>query len=236
VEAITIITGPRTGAGHLIALTQNLEAVAPRDGLFADGFADASGKIDIAELEARGEGKSLLIVKATSAMPREIVERDLLGRPGMRAIIIVRRQIDAYVSLAKATALDAWRDTDLSNVKVKLDVARFASWLDAEEAWYAHWKTWLERRSFPVPVLRYETHINVPPESALRRPQHRSGLRSACRWNCPTRGWRSRTVRAPRRSGSRTGPISPRASSNAASRSAPSAIRSERYALEQRHD
>jgi hypothetical protein len=169
VDAITIITGPRTGAGHLIALTQNLEAVAQRDGLFADGFADASGKIDIAELEARGEGKSLLIVKATSAMPREILERDLLSRPGMRAIIVVRRQIDAYVSLAKAAALGAWRDTDLSNVKVKLDAAHFASWLDAEEAWYAHWKGWLERRSFPVPVLRYETHINVPPESALRR-------------------------------------------------------------------
>lgn len=168
-DAITIITGPRTGAGHLIALTHNLEAVAPRDGLFAGGFADAAGKIDIAELEARGEGKSLLLIKATSAMPRHIVERDLLGRPGMRAIIVVRRQIDAYVSLAKATALGAWRDTDLSNVKVKLDPAHFASWLDAEEAWYAHWRSWLERRSFPVPVLRYETHINVPPDSALRR-------------------------------------------------------------------
>ena len=168
-DAITIITGPRTGAGHLIALTHNLEAVAPRDGLFADGFAEASGKIDVAELEARGEGKSLLLIKATSAMPREMVERDLLGRPGMRAIIVVRRQIDAYVSLAKATALDAWRDTDLTNVKVKLDAARFAAWLDEQEAWYAHWKGWLERRSLPVPVLRYETHISVPPESALRR-------------------------------------------------------------------
>ena len=168
-DAITIITGPRTGAGHLISLTRNLETVSPRDDLFAESFADASGKIDVAELEARGEGKSLLLIKATSAMPREVVERDLLDRPGMRAIIVVRRQIDAYVSLAKATALDAWRDTDLSNVKVKLDAARFAAWLDEQEAWYTHWKDWLQRRSLPVPVLRYETHINVPPESALRR-------------------------------------------------------------------
>lgn len=168
-DGITIITGPRTGAGHLFALLNNIEAVAPRDGLFADGIADASGRIDVAELEARGAGRSLLVLKATSAMPREMVERELLGRPGMRAIVVVRRQIDAYVSLAKAAALDAWRGTDLTNVKVKLDAARFAAWLDAEEAWYAHWKGWLERRSFPVPVLRYETHISVPPESALRR-------------------------------------------------------------------
>ena len=45
----------------------------------------------------------------------------MLGRSGMRAIFVIRRQIDAYVSLAKAMAMDAWRDTDLTPVKVKLD-------------------------------------------------------------------------------------------------------------------
>ena len=168
-DGVTIITGPRTGAGHLFALLNNFEAVAPRDGLFADGSRDAAGKVDLAELEALAERKSLLVVKATSSIPRDIVERDLLGRSGMRAIFVVRRQIDAYVSLAKAMALDAYRDTDLTNVKVKLDAGRFAAWLDEQEAWYAHWKLWLERRSFPVPILRYETHLTVPPESVLRR-------------------------------------------------------------------
>lgn len=167
-DGITIITGPRTGAGHLAALLNNLEAVAPRDGLFADGISGVGGKIDIAELEARGDGKSLLLLKATSAMPRDVVEQ-ILSRPGMRAIVVVRRYIDAYVSLAKAMALDAWRDTDLTNVKVKLEAGRFNAWLDEQDAWYAYWKGWLERRSYPVPVLRYETHINVAPEAALRR-------------------------------------------------------------------
>ena len=167
-DAITIITGPRTGAGHLMSLLDNIEAAAPRDGLLAAASAGTQGQLDIAELEARGEGRSLLVLKATSATPHDVVEQ-VLGRPGMRAVVVVRRQIDAYVSLAKAMALDAWRETDLTNVKVKLDPARFAQWLDEQEAWYAHWKTWLERRSFPVPILRYETHINVPPESALRR-------------------------------------------------------------------
>lgn len=168
-DGVTVITGPRTGAGHLFALLRNFEAVAPRDGLFADGVQDASGKIDLAELEARSAGKSLLVLKAVPAMGREVVERDLLGRTGMRSIFLLRRQIDTYVSLAKATALNAWRDTDLTPVKVKLDADRFAKWLDEQDAWYAHWKAWLERRAYPVPVMRYETHLSVPVESVLRR-------------------------------------------------------------------
>lgn len=168
-DGVTIITGPRTGAGHLFALLRNFEAVAPRDGLFADGATDLGGKIDLAEIEARSERKSLLVLKATSALPREMVERDMLSRNGMRTIFVVRRQIDAYVSLAKAMAMDAWRDTDLTPVKVKLDATRFGRWLEGEEAWYAYWKGWLEKRAFPVPVIRYETHLNVPAESVLRR-------------------------------------------------------------------
>jgi hypothetical protein len=168
-DGVTVITGPRTGAGHLFALLSNFEAVAPRDGLFADGWQDAGGKIDLAELEARAAAKSLIVLKATAAIPRDVVEREVLGRIGMRAIFVVRRQIDAYVSLAKAVAMDAWRDTDLTPVKVKLDAQRFAAWMDEQEAWYAHWKAWLEKRAYPVPVMRYETHLSVPDDSVLKR-------------------------------------------------------------------
>jgi LPS sulfotransferase NodH len=87
----------------------------------------------------------------------------------MRAVILVRRQLDAYISLAKATALDTWSDRDTTPVKVKLDPARFARWLEIEEAWYAHWKAWLSRRAFPVEIIRYEAHLSAAPESALRR-------------------------------------------------------------------
>jgi hypothetical protein len=169
VDGITIITGQRTGAGHLFALLRNIEAVAPRDGLFADGHTEATAKLDAAEAEARAEGKSLLVVKATSDMPRDVVERELLGRTGMRAVVVVRRLIDAYVSLAKASALNAFRDRDLTPVKVRLDPAHFAAWLESQEDWYGHWQEWLLRRSFPVPILRYESHLSVPPDAVLRR-------------------------------------------------------------------
>ncbi len=168
-DAITIITGERTGAGHLFALLRNIEAVAPHDGLFVSGHDDATARLDAAEAEARAAGKALLVVKAISAMPRDIVERELLGRAGMRTIVVVRRLIDAYVSLAKATALDAFRDRDLTNVRVRLDPAHFAAWLEEQEDWYGHWQEWLLRRSFPVPILRYESHLSVPPDAVLRR-------------------------------------------------------------------
>ena len=170
-DGVTIITGPRTGAGHLFALLENFEAVAAGDGLFADSLQDASGRIDLFELEARAAGKTLIVLKATPALSREFVEQQMLGRPGMRAIFVVRRLIDSYVSLAKATALDAWRDTDLTPVKVKLDPQRFAKWLTEQEAWYDHWTACLGRRGMPLPILGYETHLSVPAESVLRRFQ-----------------------------------------------------------------
>ncbi|MBN9304458.1 MAG: hypothetical protein BGO82_12890 [Devosia sp. 67-54] len=168
-DGITVITSRRSGAGHLFALLRNFEAVAPSDGLFADGGQDAGGRIDLFELEARAGQKSLIVLKATPALARDTIEAALLGRPGMRAVFVLRRQIDTYVSLVKATALDAWRDTDLTPVRVKLDAGHFASWLDEQEAWYAHWKSWLERRALPAPALRYETHLTLPPDAVLRR-------------------------------------------------------------------
>jgi hypothetical protein len=170
VDGVTVITGPRTGAGHLFALLNNFEAVAPGDGLFVESTQDAAGRIDLFELEARAAGKSVIALKATPALSRDFVEQ-MLDRPGMRAVFVVRRLIDSYVSLAKATALDAWRDTDLTSVKAKLDAERFARWLAEQEAWYGHWKAWLDRRGMPLPILRYETHLSVPAESVLRRFQ-----------------------------------------------------------------
>lgn len=169
-EAVAVISGRRTGAGQLFALMANIEAVAPRDGLFDNVTTAFGAHLEAAEAEARTAGRSLLAFRLTPEVSREAVEREVLDRPGMRAVFVVRRNIDTYVSLAKATALDAWRDRDLTPVKVKLDVAHFAAWLDAQEDWYGHWKAWLERRAFPVPVLRYETQIlGLPADTVLRR-------------------------------------------------------------------
>ncbi len=168
-DGITIITGPRTGAGHLLKLLGNFAELAPNGELFDALGQDIPGMLDLAELEARSSGKRVLAVKVTSALAAETVQRDILGRPGMRAMLLVRRQIDSYVSLAKAMALDTWRDFDTTAVKVKIDPERFARWMETETAWYAGWRDWLTRRALPVPILRYETHVDIPAEVMLRR-------------------------------------------------------------------
>jgi LPS sulfotransferase NodH len=168
-DGVLVITGQRSGAGHLFALMRNLTEVAPRDDLLRGSITDAGGLIGLAEFEASASHRRVLALRAVSTIAPEIVERDILGRHGMRAVFVVRRQIDAYVSLAMATALGVWRDRDTSGVRVKLDFDHFAGWLEAEERWYAHWQSWLEKRSFPTPILRYETHLSVAPDSVLRR-------------------------------------------------------------------
>jgi len=170
VDGVALITSRRSGTGHLLALLRNFEAVAVCDGLFDAGTGDPGVQLDRSEAEARAAGRSLLVVRVTPELPRATLERDVLDRTGMRAVFVLRRSIDTYVSLAKATALNAFRDRDLTGVKVKLDAGHFAAWLDEQADWYAHWKDWLERRAFPVPVLRYETHImGLPADTVLRR-------------------------------------------------------------------
>lgn len=168
-DGVLVITGQRSGAGNLFALMRNFAEVAPRDDLLRGNITDAGGLIGLAEFEASATRRRVLALRATSAIASEIVERDVLGRHGMRAVFVVRRQIDAYVSLAIASALGVWRDRDTSGIKVKLDFEHFAGWLEAEAHWYAHWLAWLEKRSYPAPVLRYETHLSVAPDSVLRR-------------------------------------------------------------------
>lgn len=169
-DAITLIAGPRSGVGHLLSLLSSIDGVSIRGDLLRETTDDMAARVDAAEAEARAAGKSLLVLRATSALSRDDVEKHLLDRPGMRSLFVVRRQVDAYVSLAKARLLNAWEGTDLTNVKVKLDPAHFATWLEEQEGWYTHWKGWLERRAFPIPVLRYETNIiDQPGETVLRR-------------------------------------------------------------------
>jgi hypothetical protein len=50
VDGVTVITGPRTGAGHLFALLRNFDAVAPCDTLAAGNPAEISGRVDLAEI------------------------------------------------------------------------------------------------------------------------------------------------------------------------------------------
>jgi hypothetical protein len=102
-------------------------------------------------------------------LPIEVMEREILARPGLRMMTVVRRQVDSYVSWRKAVELGRWRDIDTTGMRLKLDADRFEDWLVQQERWYEHWRNILNRRFLPCPVVRYEIDIDVPVDRVLRR-------------------------------------------------------------------
>lgn len=132
--------------------------------------SDPGAVLDAAEAEAQALNKRVLAVRLVRGWsPGPVTEETIMSRPGLRALMVVRRQIDCYVSLCKAVEIGKWRDIDTTGVRVDLDPDQFAQWLDDEARWYGRWQDWLARRALPCPVLRYETDIDQPPEAVLRR-------------------------------------------------------------------
>ena len=202
-DAICLITAPRTGTNHLSEILRNFGEVAPYREVFeSDGvhgtdsrtwptirartgidfinhkdkrlidFAHAEPAVLLEALEAAAisQGKRVISFKLfRNNLPVDRIEQQIMTRPGLRIILVVRKQIDSYISWRKATTLGIWQGADTTGMPLELDADRFQGWLVQQEQWFAHWKSWFERRFMPVPVLRYETDIDQPVERTLKR-------------------------------------------------------------------
>ncbi len=126
--------------------------------------------LDAMEAASQQLGKRFMTFKLfRHNLPLELIEREIMPRPGLRVIFVVRRQVDSYVSWIKALHLGTWKEADTTGLRPTLDPDAFELWLDEQESWYRHWQDYLKRRFLPCPVLRYETDIDQPPERILRR-------------------------------------------------------------------
>jgi hypothetical protein len=202
-DAICLITAPRTGTNHLCEVLRNFEDVAIYREVFeSDGvhgtdsgtwallrqltgvdfinhkdkrlIAFAQEKpaelLEALEAAAKSQGKRVMSFKLfRNNLPLEVIEGQIMPRHGLRAVFIVRKQIDSYISWRKAVELGIWQGADTTGMLLPLDADRFQGWLVQQEQWYRHWKAYLERRFMPIPVLRYETDIDQPPERVLKR-------------------------------------------------------------------
>lgn len=171
-DTICLITGPRSGANHLMQLGDNFAELKTFPTLFGSlvDRVEPDKALERAAATAHAEGKRVLAFKLwNDTLDAETVERLVLSRPGVRVVFVVRRQIDAYLSWCKAIELGQWDGADTSSIRLNLDTEEFALWLDAQQRWYDRWRNWLSRRFLPLPILRYETDIDQPPEGALRR-------------------------------------------------------------------
>lgn len=171
-DTVCLISSPRTGANQLLSLCDNLAEAQAFPRLFdtlAERLAPDAAIAGAAEV-TRAAGKRVMAFKLWHDMlPVEEAVRAVADRPGVRLVLVVRRQIDAYVSWCKAIELGTWRGADTSTHQLTVSIDDFTAFMETQETWFAYWQAWLGRRYLPVPVLRYETDIDQPPEWALKR-------------------------------------------------------------------
>jgi hypothetical protein len=171
-DTVCLITSPRSGANQLLSLCDNLAEAQAFPDLFstlAERLAPEAA-IAAASEATRAAGKRVLAFKLWHDMlPLEQAISAVADRPGVRLVLVMRRQIDAYLSWCKAIELGQWQGIDTSDLKLNVTIADLIFFMEAQERWFAHWQAWLGRRYLPVPILRYETDIDQPPGWALKR-------------------------------------------------------------------
>ncbi len=171
-DTVCLITSPRTGANHLLSLCDNLAEAQAFPALFetlAERLAPEAAIAAAAEL-TRANGKRVMTFRLWHDMlPLEQAISAVADRPGVRLVLVMRRQIDAYISWCKAIEFGQRQGVDTSGLKLRASIDDFIAFMEAQETWFAHWQAWLSRRYLPVPILRYETDIDQPPEWTLKR-------------------------------------------------------------------
>jgi hypothetical protein len=126
--------------------------------------------LDAIETVTREQGKRLYMFRLMPGQaPLDVIDSEVVPRPGLRIVVAVRRQVDAYVSWRKAVELGRWAGVDTTGMRIMLDSDHFEAWLGAQEHWFEHWRALLARRFLPCPVVRYEIDIDIPAERMLRR-------------------------------------------------------------------
>lgn len=120
-------------------------------------------------IEAADRGKRILAFTLFSDDLASDAVEQVLSRSGVRAILVMRKPIEAYVAWQASLVPPQPHGTGEPGAKPSIDVELFATWLGEQERWYAQWQAWLTRRFLPCPVIRYETDIDQPAGGALRR-------------------------------------------------------------------
>jgi hypothetical protein len=197
-DAICLITGPRTGADQLCAVLPNFsELAAYRDVFGPEGVRSVAPddwpllrRLTGVDFE---ESRDFRLATFTQQQPTAWLDalEQVAAFRGKRVASFTLVRNDLSVEATEAGVLNriglrtilvvrkqidsyvAMRMADEQTAgrsgPVVLDPDRFDAWLGAQERWYDHWKTYLTRRFMPCPVLRYETDIDQPADRVLKR-------------------------------------------------------------------
>lgn len=171
-DTICLVSSPRTGASHLLSLCDNLAEAQSFPTLFeplAERLAPHDAIAAAAETTLSTGRRVMLFRLWHDMLPLDEAISSVANGRGVRLVLVMRRQIDAYISWCKAIELGQWQGVDTTEMRLRASIDDFIAFMEAQETWFAHWQTWLARRHLPAPVLRYETDIDQPPAWALKR-------------------------------------------------------------------
>jgi LPS sulfotransferase NodH len=155
------------GIGQLLPQLREITGLPiPRLGdqlIKAYARGNPGGFLAAVEEAVRRKGKRAYCFKVfEDQLSREALETQVLSRPGMRPVLLVRRALDSYISLEKAKSTDDWVGRDTTRSPITLDADAFAQWLYEQRAWYGHWTAWAGARGETPVVLTYEQDIDRP--------------------------------------------------------------------------
>jgi hypothetical protein len=145
-DVICLIAAPRAGTERLCEVLEHFGDLA--------SFRGADESLAALESTALGRGRRVM---SFPLFEGDLRADELADRPSTRFILVVRKQIDAYLDLLCTEGAP------------NLDAGSLGEWLTAQERWYGRWRTLLARRGLPAPVLRYESDIEQPAERLMRR-------------------------------------------------------------------
>jgi hypothetical protein len=146
-DVICLIAAPKAGTERLCEVLEHFGDLA--------SFPNAGESLGWLESTALGRGCRVM---SFPLFDGDLRVDDLANRPDIRFVLVVRKQIDAYLDLLCA-----------DGSKPNLDAKALGEWLTAQERWYDRWRNLLNRRGLPCPVLRYESDIEQPAERVMRR-------------------------------------------------------------------
>jgi hypothetical protein len=81
-------------------------------------------------------------------LPSHVIEREILPRPEVVTVCIVRDPIEGFISRTKAMALGRWRDLDTTDFKPTLSADEFEEWAN-------------RRKEFNAFIERNESNISL---------------------------------------------------------------------------
>lgn len=114
------------------------------------------------------EHAALLVYKIISHQLERTKLEAILEQRRPEIVVLVRRRLDVWISIAKAQAIGKWHHRDTREVDVEIDIDEFIAWTEETDDWYRHVIALTGQLGLAVRVLDYDRDVARPPAEIRR--------------------------------------------------------------------